>query len=137
MPSYLPFEKDIAELEISLQKLEEQGGPDRTEEIRRIQKEIVSLKRKKFANLTPWQTVQVSRHPERPQFLDYVQLMMEEFIELHGDKAIGDDRSLRTGLGRLDDIKVMLIGHHKGRNLQERTECFYGCAHPEGYRKAL
>lgn len=137
MPSYLPFEKDIAELEISLQKLEEQGGGDRTEEIRRIQKEIVNLKKKKFANLTPWQTVLVSRHPERPQFLDYVNLMFDEYTELHGDKAIGDDRSLRTGLARIDDMKVMLIGHHKGRNLHERTECFYGCAHPEGYRKAL
>ncbi len=137
MPSYLPFEKDIAELEISLQKLEEQGGGDRTEEIRRIQKEIVNLKKKKFANLTPWQTVLVSRHPERPQFLDYVSLMFDEYTELHGDKAIGDDRSLRTGLARIDDMKVMLIGHHKGRNLHERTECFYGCAHPEGYRKAL
>jgi len=137
MPSYLPFEKDIAELEISLQKLEEQGGGDRAEEIRRIQKEIVNLKKKKFANLTPWQTVLVSRHPERPQFLDYVSLMFDEYTELHGDKAIGDDRSLRTGLARIDDMKVMLIGHHKGRNLHERTECFYGCAHPEGYRKAL
>lgn len=137
MPSYLPFEKDIAELETSLRKIEAEGGAERGEELRRIQKEVVNLKKKKFAQLTPWQTVLVSRHPERPQYLDYVNLMFEEYTELHGDKAIGDDRSLRTGLARIDDIKVMLIGHHKGRNLHERTECFYGCAHPEGYRKAL
>lgn len=134
MPSYLPFEKDIAELEATLKKIEGEGN---AEEVRRIQKEIVSIKKKIYSNLNPWQTVQVSRHPERPQFLDYVNLMFDEYTELHGDKAIGDDRSLRTGLARLDDMKVMLIGHHKGRNLQERTECFYGCAHPEGYRKAL
>jgi len=137
MPSYLPFEKEIAELEATLKKLEGEGRADRAEDLRRIQKEVVSLKKKVFSNLTPWQTVQVSRHPERPQFLDYVNMIFDDYTELHGDRAIGDDRSLRTGLCRLDDMKVMLIGHHKGRNLQERTECFYGCAHPEGYRKAL
>ncbi len=137
MASYFPFEKEIAELEATLKRLEEEGRADRAEELRRIQKELVSLKRKTFANLTPWQTVLVSRHAERPQFLDYIQLIFDDFTELHGDRAIGDDRSLRTGLARLEDMKVMVIGHHKGRNLQERVECFYGCAHPEGYRKAL
>lgn len=137
MPSYLPFEKDIADLEVLLRNLEAENSADKAEELRRIQKEVVSLKKKKFAQLTAWQTVLVSRHPERPQFLDYVNLIFDDFTELHGDKAIGDDRSLRTGIARLDDLKVMLIGHHKGRNLHERQECFYGCAHPEGYRKAL
>lgn len=137
MPSYLPFEKDIADLEALLRNLEAENSADKAEELRRIQKEVVSLKKKKFAQLTAWQTVLVSRHPERPQFLDYVNLIFDDFTELHGDKAIGDDRSLRTGIARLDDLKVMLIGHHKGRNLHERQECFYGCAHPEGYRKAL
>ena len=120
MPSYLPFEKDIADLEATLHKLETEKGKEKADEFRRIQKEIVSLKKKKFANLTPWQTVLVSRHVERPQFLDYVNLIFDDFTELHGDKAMGDDRSLRTGLARLDDMKVMLVGHHKGRNLQER-----------------
>lgn len=137
MASYLPFEKDIAELEASLRKIETEKGKEKANELRAIQKEIVSLKKKKFASLTPWQSVLVSRHVERPQFLDYVNMIFDDFTELHGDKAIGDDRSLRTGLARIEDMKVMLIGHHKGRNLQERTECFYGCAHPEGYRKAL
>jgi acetyl-CoA carboxylase carboxyl transferase subunit alpha len=137
MPSYLPFEKEIAELEGTLKRLEGEGRADRAEELRRMQIEVVNLKKKIFSNLTPWQTVLVSRHPERPQFLDYVQLIFDDYTELHGDRAIGDDRSLRTGIARLEDLKVMLIGHHKGRNLQERVESFYGCAHPEGYRKAL
>ncbi len=137
MPSYLPFEKEIADLESTLQRIEAKGQADRGDELRRIQKEVVNLKKKIFSSLTPWQTVLVSRHPERPQFLDYVKLIFDDYTEMHGDRAIGDDRSLRTGLARLDDMKVMLIGHHKGRNLQERVECFYGCAHPEGYRKAL
>jgi acetyl-CoA carboxylase carboxyl transferase subunit alpha len=81
--------------------------------------------------------VQVSRHPKRPQFLDYVDLCFEDFLELHGDRAFGDDRALRCGFARVGEYKVMLVGHHKGRTLQERQQCFYGCAHPEGYRKVM
>jgi acetyl-CoA carboxylase carboxyl transferase subunit alpha len=135
----LPFENDIFALEESLAKLEaaSDGQLGTSEEIRRMRRDIANLKRKIFGNLTPWQTVQVARHPERPQTLDYIDLIFEDFVELHGDRAIGDDRAIRTGLARLADYKVMLIGHQKGRNIKERTECFYGCAHPEGYRKAL
>jgi acetyl-CoA carboxylase carboxyl transferase subunit alpha len=79
----------------------------------------------------------VSRHPDRPQTLDYVELIFDEFAELHGDRAIGDDRAIRSGFARLDDFRVMLIGHQKGHTMKERLECLYGCAHPEGYRKAL
>jgi acetyl-CoA carboxylase carboxyl transferase subunit alpha len=79
----------------------------------------------------------MSRHPERPQTLDFVDLICDEFVELHGDRAIGNDRAIRTGLARLGDFRIVLIGHQKGRTLKERSECFYGCAHPEGYRKAL
>src|SRR5262249_24821549 len=78
-----------------------------------------------------------SRHSERPQLLDYIDLIFDEFVELHGDRAIGDDRALRTGFARLGDFRVLLVGHQKGHNLAESKECFYGCAHPEGYRKAL
>src|SRR5262245_32148706 len=106
MPSYLPFEKEIAELEATLKRLEGEGRADRAEELRRMQIEVVNLKKKIFSNLTPWQTVLVSRHSERPQFLDYVQLIFDDYTELHGDRAIGDDRSLRTGLARLEDMKV-------------------------------
>src|SRR5579885_3669739 len=135
----LPFESDIYELEDLLERLEAgANGPlGSSEEIRRIRRELVNLKRKIYSNLTPWQTVLVSRHNDRPQTMDYVKLIFEDFVELHGDRAIGDDRALRCGFARLGDFRVMLIGHQKGHTLQERTECFYGCAHPEGYRKAL
>jgi acetyl-CoA carboxylase carboxyl transferase subunit alpha len=136
---YLPFEKEIFELEELLARLEAGNGGQAggAEEIRRIRGELVNLKKKIFGNLTPWQTVQVSRHKNRPQMMDYVELVFEDFVELHGDRAIGDDRAMRCGFARLEDFRVVLIGHQKGRTLKEKQECFYGCAHPEGYRKAL
>jgi acetyl-CoA carboxylase carboxyl transferase subunit alpha len=138
-PYRLAFEKEIYEAEAVLAKLEAtaNGQAGSADEIRRMRRELNSLIKKIYVNLTPWQTVQVARHQERPQFLDYVDLIFDEFLELHGDRAFGDDRAIRTGFARLGDFKVMLIGHHKGRSLKERTECFYGCAHPEGYRKAV
>ena len=137
-PTPLPFEQDIHELEQSLAVMEA-AGPDAPDasEVRRIRREILSLQKIRFGSLSAWDTILVSRHPARPQFLDYVGLIFDEFVELHGDRAFGDDRALRTGLARIGDFKVMLVGHHKGRNLAERQQCFYGCAHPEGYRKAL
>src|SRR5712691_5643397 len=140
MPSqWLPFEKEIHEMEELLARLEANanGQMGSTEEIRRIRRELVNLKRKKYSNLTAWQTVQVARHEERPQTLDYIDLIFDEFVELHGDRAIGDDRALRTGFARLGDFRIVLVGHQKGHTLKERGECLYGCAHPEGYRKAL
>jgi len=127
------------ELEDQLERLEAgaNGQFGSSDEIRRIRRELVNLKRKLYSNLTPWQTVLVSRHRDRPQMMDYVHLIFENFVELHGDRAIGDDRAIRCGFARLGDFRVMLLGHQKGHTLQERTECFYGCAHPEGYRKAL
>src|SRR5207244_819999 len=82
-------------------------------------------------------TVQLARHPERPQTMDYVELLCDEFVEMHGDRAIGNDRALRTGFARLGDFRVLLVGHQKGHTTKDRLECFHGCAHPEGYRKAL
>jgi acetyl-CoA carboxylase carboxyl transferase subunit alpha len=107
------------------------------EEVRRMRRELTNLIRKIYSNLTAWQTVEVARHPERPQTLDYVDLIFDEFVELHGDRAFGDDRAIRTGFARLGDYRVMLVGHQKGHTVKERLECLYGCAHPEGYRKAL
>jgi acetyl-CoA carboxylase carboxyl transferase subunit alpha len=137
-PKHLPFEKEIAQMEEALAKLEadpnQQGN---SEQIRNLRREIASLKRKIYSNLTAWNTVLVSRHPERPQTSDYVHLIFDEFVELHGDRAIGDDRAILTGFARLGDFRVMLIGQQKGHDTKERLECFYGCAHPEGYRKAL
>jgi acetyl-CoA carboxylase carboxyl transferase subunit alpha len=135
----LSFEKDIYDAEDVLAKLEStaNGQLGGGEEVRRIRRELIALKRKIYSDLTPWQTVEVARHPERPQLLDYLDLIFSEFVELHGDKAFGDDRAIRSGFARLGDHKVVLIGHQKGHNLKERNECHYGCAHPEGYRKAL
>ena len=139
-PQYvLPFERPIVELEDQLAKLESQSGPTPTtlESIRNMRVEIAKLKRDVFENLNPWETVQVARHQDRPQARDYIELICDEFIELHGDRAFGDDRAINAGFAKIDDCKVLFIGQHKGRNLKERNECLYGCAHPEGYRKAL
>jgi acetyl-CoA carboxylase carboxyl transferase subunit alpha len=135
----LPFEKPIYELEDLLLRREAEAGndPDRAEEVRQMRKDLASLKRRIYSNLTAWETVQVARHPERPQFLDYLDLIFDEFVELYGDRALGDDRAIRCGFARLADLRVMLVGHQKGHTLPERRECFFGCAHPEGYRKAL
>ncbi len=139
VPAPLPFEQDIHEMEQLLAKLEAASGdaPGGGDEVRRIRKELTALKKARYANLSAWDTVLVSRHPGRPQTMDYVGMIFDEFAELHGDRAFGDDRAIRTGFARLGDHKVLLIGHQKGKNLAERQECYYGCAHPEGYRKAL
>lgn len=140
MPSGLPFEKEIDEMEELLAKMESGGSNGQvaaTDEIRRMRRELTSLIRKIYSNLNAWDTVLVSRHKNRPQTLDYIDLIFDDFVEMHGDRAIGDDRAMRTGFARLADFRVMLIGHQKGHTLKERNECLYGCAHPEGYRKAL
>src|ERR1043166_789665 len=135
----LPFEKEIRAMEALLAQLEanagEEGGVG--DEIRRIRRELNSLIRKVYTDLSSWDTVQVARHPNRPQTLDYIGMIFDEFVELHGDRAIGDDRAIRSGFAQLGEYRVVLVGHQKGHTLKERNECLYGCAHPEGYRKAL
>ncbi len=134
----LPFEQDIHDLEEQLARLEATAdGGVVTDTIRRMRRELMTLKRDRYANLKAWETVLVARHPGRPQTMDYVDLMLDEFVELHGDRAFGDDRAIRTGFARLDGEKVLLVGHQKGKTLAERQQCYYGCAHPEGYRKAM
>ncbi|MFO0801330.1 MAG: acetyl-CoA carboxylase carboxyltransferase subunit alpha [Gemmataceae bacterium] len=138
VPDPLPFEHDIHELEQALARLE--GGaatPGGAEVLKKMRREVVALLRERYSNLSAWETVLVSRHPQRPQTLDYIGLICDEFVELHGDRAIGDDRAIRAGFARIGDHKVMLIGHQKGKTTAERTQCYFGCAHPEGYRKAL
>lgn len=141
----LPFEAPIYEMENRLSEMEAQYAKDRAagdttkiaESIRRLRRELAKLKREIYSNLDPWQTVQVARHPARPQTRDYIDLIFDQFMELHGDRAVGDDKAIVSGLAHIDDIKVMFIGHQKGKNLAERKACHFGCAHPEGYRKAL
>jgi acetyl-CoA carboxylase carboxyl transferase subunit alpha len=135
----LAFEKPIYELEEQVAKLES-GDDDslRTQEkLRRLRRKLAQVTREVYENLNAWQTVQVARHPDRPQTVDYLELVFDEFVELHGDRNIGDDRAIRTGFAKLGDHKVMFIGHQKGKTLKERNACYFGCAHPEGYRKAL
>jgi acetyl-CoA carboxylase carboxyl transferase subunit alpha len=135
----LAFEQPIQALELRIAELEatETKSPELRDEIRVLRRELADTTRRVYSQLDPWETVQVARHPDRPMFTDYLDLVFDEFVELHGDKFYGDDRALRTGFAKLDRYKVMVAGHHKGKTLKERNECFFGCAHPEGYRKAM
>jgi acetyl-CoA carboxylase carboxyl transferase subunit alpha len=135
----LSFERPIYELEARLDKLQRisHQNPEARDEIRRLRRELVDLKKTIYASLKPWETVEVARHPDRPQTTDYLELVFDEFAELHGDKSYGDDRAVRTGWAKLDTFKVMFVGHQKGKSVKERMACNYGCAHPEGYRKAI
>jgi len=140
----LAFERPIYELETRVAKLEKALGEqpasdqaERREEISRMRRELADLTRRVYSQLDPWETVQVARHPDRPMTTDYLELAFDEFVELHGDRSFGDDRAIRTGFAKLDEHKVMFIGHQKGKTVKERSACFFGCAHPEGYRKAM
>lgn len=134
----LAFEQPIVDLENRLRELlqRQDDSPEGEEEIRGVRRELATVMKDIYDNLTPWQTVQVSRHKDRPHTTDYLGLVFDEFIELHGDRIFGDDRAVVTGFAKLDQHKVMVIGHEKGRTYKERTACYFGCAHPEGYRKA-
>lgn len=135
----LKFEQPILALEQQIRTLTESGQdrPEAKEQIRELRKELTELTKKIYGELDAWETVQVARHKDRPHTVDYLSLVFDEFVELHGDKFFGDDRAIRTGFAKLDDTKVLVVGHQKGRTYQERSECFFGCAHPEGYRKAM
>ncbi len=140
----LPFEKPIYEMEEQLAEMEAQyahrkdvADPQASEQIRILRRQLAELKRLIYTNIEPWDRVKVSRHRNRPQSRDYINLIFDDFVEIHGDRAIGDDRAIVTGFARLEDQKVLFVGHQKGRTLSERTTCNFGCAHPEGYRKAL
>lgn len=135
----LAFERPIYELEARLAKLESasEGDAAAREDIRLLKRELSDTKKRVYSNLAPWETVQVARHSDRPMTTDYLELVFDEFVELHGDKTFGDDRAMRSGFAKLDQYKVMVIGHQKGKTTKERIACYHGCAHPEGYRKAL
>jgi acetyl-CoA carboxylase carboxyl transferase subunit alpha len=136
----LDFEKPLAALERQIQELEAQQAQkhvDYTQELRQLRTNYTGLLRKTYDNLTAWETVQVARHPQRPLFKDYVEMICREFREVHGDRHFGDDPAIKCGLARIGGHKVMLIGHHKGKDTKEKVQCYFGLAHPEGYRKAL
>ncbi len=133
----LAFEQPIFELENKLAELESQDGKEAVEAIREVKKQLAATIKEVYSQLSPWEMVRVARHQDRPYTADYVRLMFEEFVELHGDRNFGDDRAILSGFATLDEFKIMVIGHQKGRTYKERSACHFGCAHPEGYRKAM
>jgi len=139
-PNYLDFEQPIAELEAKIEELRFVGNDTNlnlTEEIAKLQEKNDSLLDSIFKDLKPSQVSQLARHPMRPYTLDYIELMFSDFEELHGDRAFADDAPIVGGLARLDDMPVMVIGHQKGRDTNEKVRRNFGMPRPEGYRKAL
>ncbi|MGV3483912.1 MAG: acetyl-CoA carboxylase carboxyltransferase subunit alpha [Planctomycetaceae bacterium] len=137
--SGLDFERHITELEqqiVAIERLTQRTDEDEAN-LRALRLKRVEQLRETYATLSPWQTVQVARHKNRPYTRDYLNLAFQEFVELHGDKFFGDDRAMLAGFAKIDRFKVMVLGHQKGRTYKERAACHFGCAHPEGYRKAI
>jgi acetyl-CoA carboxylase carboxyl transferase subunit alpha len=136
---YLEFESPLADLAEKIDQLVEQddSSAESSEQLRSLRKQLTDKTREIYSDLTPWQTVQVARHRDRPHTTDYLSLVFNEFIELHGDKLFGDDPAIRVGFARLGDQKVLVLGHQKGRTFNDRQKTHFGCAHPEGYRKAM
>ncbi len=137
---HLDFERPIIDLEKKLAEMSRQAevdGLDVTDELRGMEQRLEALRQQVFGNLTPWQRVQLSRHPQRPYALDYVSRIFTEFTELHGDRAFGDDAAVIGGPARLEGEPVMVVGMQSGRTLEERQRRNFGMPHPEGYRKAM
>jgi acetyl-CoA carboxylase carboxyl transferase subunit alpha len=141
MPGYtLDFERPILELQTKIQELKQLAQDERADlasEIARLERKVARLQDEVFANLTAWQRAQIARHPSRPYSLDYIRLMLTDFIELHGDRGYADDRAVVGGLARLDGMRLLVIGQQKGRDTKEKLARNFAMAHPEGYRKAL
>jgi len=135
----LPFEKPVVELVTRVRELRELARADRAlePELRRLEDKAAKLARELFAELSPWQKVQLSRHPNRPYMLDYVERMLEGFVELHGDRSFGDDAAIVGGLAHLRGRSVVVVGHQKGRGAKDNVKRNFGMPHPEGYRKAM
>lgn len=136
----LEFEKPILDLEKKIQELRNFTSDkkiDLSSEIKRLEDKLQHLKVDTYTHLTAWQKVQIARHPQRPYTLDYINMIMSDFTELHGDRSFADDKAMVGGLAKIDNQKVMVIGHQKGRDTKENLKRNFGCAHPEGYRKAL
>jgi len=136
----LDFEKPIIELEKKIQELKRfivDKKINLSSELKRLEEKLEYLKKDTYGNLTAWQRVQIARHSQRPYTLDYINMIMSDFVELHGDRSFADDKAIVGGFIKLDNQKIMVIGHQKGRDTKENLKRNFGCAHPEGYRKAL
>lgn len=137
---FLDFEKPIAELEAKISEMKalaENNKVDLSAAIESFENQLLELKKETYQNLTRWQRVQLSRHPERPYALDYIENICEEFIELYGDRTVADDKAMIGGFGRIGEQTIMFIGQQKGRNTKQRQYRNFGMPNPEGYRKAL
>ncbi|UCD51773.1 MAG: acetyl-CoA carboxylase carboxyltransferase subunit alpha [Phycisphaerales bacterium] len=137
---YLDFEQKVADLERQIEELRSLGakkGIDYSIDIRRLEKSRIAELKSLYGRLTAWQTVQVARHPQRPILADYLNLMVKDFRELHGDRCFGDDRAIVAGIGQIARNKVLIVGQNKGKTTKEKIACNFGCPNPEGYRKAL
>jgi len=140
MPVLLDFEKPLEELYEQLEKAQathDKGKVDMSDTIEQLEKKIASVRKEMYKDLTGWQRVQISRHPDRPYTLDYIENICKNFIELHGDRNVGDDKAMVGGLAQIDNHSVMVIGQQKGRNTKQRQYRNFGMPNPEGYRKAL
>ena len=137
---YLSFENKIAEIDrqvTELTQLSSAKGIDYSDETRKLHRTRVAEYKRIYSSLSPWQTVLVARHPQRPLLGDYLDLMVKDFRQLHGDRCFGDDPAIVCGLGHIGRERVLIIGQNKGRDTKEKVECNFGCPNPEGYRKAL
>ncbi len=137
---HLEFEKPLVRIEQEIAELESQqvqGGRDLSGQINSLRRTLRSMTKQIYSKLTAWETVLVARHPRRPILPDHLRLIAKDFVQLHGDRACGDDKAIVTGFARIAGHKVMVVGHNKGKDTREKIACNFGCAHPEGYRKAL
>jgi acetyl-CoA carboxylase carboxyl transferase subunit alpha len=140
MAYYFDFEKPLEELETKIEELKRiSDGQDLdiSSEIRKLEKKAKDLRTEIFSAVTPWQRTQIARHPDRPYTLDYINMMVEDFVELHGDRKFGDDPAVVGGIGKIGGISLFVIGHQKGRSTKDRIYRNFGQPNPEGYRKAL
>jgi len=136
----LDFERPILELERKINELKSlalDGSIDLEEEIKTLEARLEKLKKEVFELLTPWQRVQIARHPKRPYTMDYINMAMMDFVEVHGDRMFSDDKAMIGGFAKIDGEKVLVLGHQKGRDTKENILRSFGSAHPEGYRKAM
>ncbi len=137
---YLDFEKPLFRIHMEIEELEARGKDDERDfsgDIKDLRERLHQMTKRLYSHLTAWETVLVARHPQRPLVPAYINQFVRDFCEIHGDRLYGDDQAIITGFGRIGPHKVMVIGHNKGADTAERIKCNFGCAHPEGYRKAL
>jgi acetyl-CoA carboxylase carboxyl transferase subunit alpha len=143
----LDFERPLSNLERQIAELERgdssaveadgTGDVDLASEIKKLRQNHQRMLKKIYSNLSAWNTVKVARHPGRPQTQDYISAIVKDFCQIHGDRRYGDDKAIIAGFGRIGHHKCMIIGHHKGKDTRDKIACNFGCAHPEGYRKAM